>query len=87
MSNTWQEFASYSDAASAEAVAGLLRSEGVPTEVIADQPIPGLVKSVRLCVPSDLMHRAKWVTSKTQLTEAELVFLATGKLEGNENGE
>jgi len=87
MSDTWQEFVSFSDAASAEAVAGLLRSEGVPTQVIADQPIPGLIQNVHLFVPSDLMHRAKWLTSQTQLTEAELVYLATGKLEGSENPE
>ena len=84
MSNNWQEFASYSNVASAEVVAGLLRSEGVPVEVTSDEPIPGLVKSVRLSVPADLMHRAKWVTSQVQLSEAELVFLATGELDAND---
>ena len=85
MSEHWKEFASYSDTASAEVVAGLLRSEGVPVQVSTDQPIPGLVESVRLFVPADLVHRAKWVASQSQLTEAELSFLATGKLDANNN--
>ncbi len=86
MSNNWQEFAVYSDAASAEVTAGLLRSEGVPVELIVDQPIPGLIKSVHLSVPADLVHRAKWVLSQVQFTEAELAYLATGTLEPNEKG-
>ena len=84
MGNNWQEFALYFDVASAEVTAGLLRSEGVPVEVAVDQPIPGLVKSVRLSVPADLVHRAKWVLSQVQFTEAELDYLATGSLDPNE---
>jgi hypothetical protein len=79
MSESWQLFASYGDVASAEAVAGLLRSEGVPVQLTSDEPIPGLVKDVRLFVPSDLLHRAKWIVSQTQISEAELIFLATGQ--------
>ncbi|HYM33941.1 MAG TPA: hypothetical protein VET48_01025 [Steroidobacteraceae bacterium] len=84
MSESWQVFASYGDVASAEAVAGLLRSESVPVQLASDEPIPGLVMNVRVMVPSDLMHRAKWIMSQAQLSDAELIFLATGKLDGDD---
>ena len=87
MSEGWLEFASYADLASAEAVAGLLRSEAVPVQVSSDEPIPGLVKNVRLMVPSELLHRAKWIVSQTQLSDAELDFLATGKLGADDDQE
>ena len=85
MTSEWQSFASYPDLASAEVVAGLLRSNGVPVQVAADEPVPGLVKVVQIAVPSDLLHRAKWVTSQVQSTDAELIFLATGRLEGSDS--
>ncbi len=87
MSNTWQVFATFPDVASAEVTAGLLRGEDVPVEMTVDEPIPGLINSVRLSVPADLMHRAKWLTSQAPLTEAELTFLATGKLESDNEQE
>ncbi len=84
LSNHWQEFAVYSDAASAEQTAELLRNEGVPVELTVDQPIPGLLKSVRLLVPADFAHRARWVLSQAQFTDAELAYLATGALDSSE---
>lgn len=38
---TWREFATYSDAASAEVILGLLRSENIPARVLSDEPMPG----------------------------------------------
>jgi hypothetical protein len=87
MSITWQEFMSYSDLASAEVAAGLLRNNGVPVQLVLDEPIPGLVNRVLISVPTDLLHRAKWITSQAQPTEAELIFFATGKLEAGDNTE
>ena len=87
MSESWDVFESYGDVASAEAITGLLRSEAVPVQLMPDEPIPGLVKCVRLMVPSDLLHRAKWVVSHAQLSDAELTFLATGQLCGSDNKE
>ena len=84
MSNDWQEFATYNDVASAESVAGILRSEAVPVQIIRVEPIPGLVDSVRLLVPTGLAHKATWVLSQAKLSDAELDFLATGKLGGTE---
>ena len=87
MTEPWHEFAAYSDAASAEIVAGLLRSEGVPVEVVSDEPMPGLVQGFRLRVPVEMLHRARWVVSNADFTEEELAFLATGRLSSSDPSE
>jgi hypothetical protein len=79
----WREFAVYADAASAEVVAGLLRSEGVPASVASDEPMPGLTRGFAVTVPPHLLRRAQWILSQAELSDAELSFLATGEL-GNE---
>jgi hypothetical protein len=72
----WRELDWYSDIASAEAVAGLLRSENIPVHVAADEVVPGLVRDFRLLVPPALLERARSVLEQQQLTEEELAFLA-----------
>jgi hypothetical protein len=76
----WREFATYSDAASAAVVAGLLRSENVPASVASDEPMPGLTRGFSVMVPPHLLRRAQWILSQAQLSEAELSFFATGEL-------
>ena len=83
MSEGWQEFAAYSDAASAQVVAGLLRSEGVPVNVVSDEPVPGLVRGIRLMVPAELLHRARWVVANACFTDEELAFFATARLDSD----
>ena len=83
MSEGWQEFASYSDAVSAEAAAGLLRSEGVPVNVSSDEPMPGLIRGFRLLVPTQMLHRARWVVSNASFSDEELAFFATERLDPN----
>ena len=46
MAVEWLEFARFPNAASAEVVAGLLRAEGVPVEIVTDTPLPGLAEGV-----------------------------------------
>lgn len=79
---TWREFATYPDAASAEVVAGLLRSEGVPARVASDEPMPGLTRGSSVMVPPDMVRRAQWILSQAELSDEELAFFATGKLDG-----
>jgi len=83
----WAEFGAYSDAASAEVVAGLLRSEGVPVDIESDQPMPGLTQGFRLMVPVDLLHRARWILDNASFTEEELAYFATGRLGPDEQSE
>lgn len=87
MNEPWQEFAAYSDAASAQVVAGLLRSEGVPVNVASDEPVPGLVRGFRLMVPAQLLHRARWVVANAAFTDEELAFLATNRLDSDGSAE
>ena len=81
----WREFATYGDAASAEVIVGLLRSEDVPARVVSDEPMPGLTCGFRILVPPDLLHRAQWVLSQAQLRDAELSYYATGQLGESDN--
>jgi hypothetical protein len=76
MNETWLEFAVYSDGASAEVVAGLLRSESVQVRVAADEPVPGLVKGFRLMVPPDMLSKARWVLAQAQFSDEELAVAA-----------
>jgi len=87
MSERWCEFAVYSDPVSAEVAAGLLRSEGVPVDVLSEQPSPGMMESFRVRVPIELVHRAQWVFANAQFTEEELAFIATGRLSHDALGE
>jgi hypothetical protein len=86
MRDGWREVDSYSDVASAEAVAGLLRSENIPVRVAADEVVPGLVRDFRLLVPPALLDRARSVLQQQQPTEEELAFLAD-TTEGEETDE
>ncbi len=79
---TWSEFATYADGASAEVVAGLLRSEAIPARVASDEPMPGLIRGFSVMVPPDMVRRAQWILSQAELSDEELAFFATGKLDG-----
>ena len=76
--------ATYGDAASAEALAGMLRSEGVPADVRTVSPLPGIVDEAHVCVPKSLAHRARWLINSSVVSEEELRFAATGEL-GNDD--
>ena len=80
----WQPFQTFSDRGSAEALAVLLDSEGVPTRIESSKLVAGI--EVRHCVlvPASLAHRAKWVLADTDLTDSELDYLATGELSDTE---
>jgi hypothetical protein len=76
----WNVVATFSDVPSAQALASLFRAEGVPTELVSDTSLLGEARSCEIRVPSELAHRARWLMSQAQVTDAELEFLATGKL-------
>ena len=80
MTDAWEEFESFADEASAEALAEMLRAEGVPTQVRTQSPVPGLVENVRVLVPSNLAHRVRFVAASTKVSDEELEYAATGKL-------
>lgn len=79
-------FLSFDDEPSAEAVAELLRGQGVPARVETQSPVPGLVEDIRVVVPKALEHRARWLLRSADVTDGELNFLATGKIDDFDNG-
>ena len=65
----------------------LFRTEGVPAEVVSDTSLLGEARHCEIRVPPELAHRARWLMSQAQFTDAELTFLATGELDGGDNAE
>jgi hypothetical protein len=84
---TWKVVATFSDVVSAHAMMVLFRAEGVPAEIVSDTPLLGEARRCQIHVPSDLEHRARWLMSQAQFTDAELTFLATGELDGDDSPE
>ena len=85
--SAWDVVATVPDVQSAHVLLVLLRTEGVPAEVLSDTPLLGEARRCEIRVPSEMAHRARWLISGAQFTDAELTFLATGELGGDENAE
>jgi hypothetical protein len=82
----WSVLEVCSNHLAAEILASLMRSESVPVLIEAIGAVPGLEQGSRVLVPTDLMHRARWVLAQPKLTDEELELLATAKPPGSEPG-
>jgi len=83
----WQALDTYPNAMAAEADAAYLRSEKVAAKVELTSNLPGSGRA-RLWVDAALVHRAKWLLLKLdKVSDAELEYLATGKLPDPTDGE
>lgn len=80
--DTWSAVAAFEDSISAEALAGLLRSEDILCRVSSNETIPGLATEFAVLVPAEQLRRAQWVMKQAPVSEQELTYLATGKLPG-----
>ena len=79
----WELFKVFADRFEAERVVGLLESSGVPAYVDYGALGVGLEMRFPVYVDTTLAHRARWVMAMTpDVTDAELEYLATGKLPG-----
>ena len=76
----WVLFQSFPDFGPAEAMRVWLQHEGVPTKVESRALESGVEAQYGVFVAKHLAHRARWVAAQLPPTEAELEFLATGKL-------
>jgi hypothetical protein len=76
----WCVLETYGNAISAEVDAGFLRSEHVAAKVEVVSDFPGQDHGARLWVDATLVHRARWLLKLGTVSEAELEYLATGKL-------
>ena len=81
----WELFKTFPDRFEAERVVGLLESSGVPAYVDYGALGVGLDMKFSVFVDTTLAHRARWILALTpEVTDAELEFLATGKLPGSD---
>ena len=76
----WDIFKIFETHASADILADHLNAEGIPTQVIAEKLEAGLESEFQVLVPSELVHRARWVLANSEFTDNELNFIATGEL-------
>jgi hypothetical protein len=83
----WPTVANLYDEKVAQTLASLLEAEAVPTRVAPDPMLVGesLVWEVR--VPLEMFERALELLAKSQYSDAELEFLATGQLSGASGAE
>jgi hypothetical protein len=76
----WIVFRSFPDENAAGALAGQLRSGDCPAEVNPRALGSGVETEFCVFVPRSLEHRARWIVAQLPISDAELEFLATGKL-------
>ncbi len=81
---SWQPFRGFPERGPAEALSVQLESAGVPTKIEATALRNGIDAHYWVHVAKSLAHRARCVTTQLPPTDAELDFLATGKLPGQE---
>ena len=83
----WEVVATLPDVASAHVLATMIRGEGVPAMVVTDSSLLGEARRSEVRVPTGMARRAHWLMSQAQFTDAELTFLATGELGGDDSAE
>ena len=82
--NEWELFRMFPDLGPAETLRMQLEAAGVPTRVESSALESGVESQFRVFVLKALAHRARWVAAQAPVTDAELDYLATGKLPGEE---
>jgi hypothetical protein len=83
----WQVVVTFSDVASGHVIATLFNREGLPAKLILGNPLLGDANGCEIRVPREVAHRARWILSQAEFTDAELTFLATGELGSAEGTE
>jgi hypothetical protein len=78
----WEPFMLFPGLAAAEALRLQLEHHGVPVRVDSTALEIGMETRFCVYVSKALAHRARWVVAQLPLTDAELDFLATGRLPG-----
>jgi len=78
----YEEFRAFLDRGPAESMCSWLESEGVPSCVEARALSSGIESQFVVYVLKELAHRARWIVVQLPPSDAELDFLATGRLPG-----
>lgn len=80
----WESFRVFSSRGPAEALLAQLELNRVPAKIEARALEGCIERQFCVLVSSRLAHRARWIVAQLPPTEEELVFLATGKLPGQD---
>jgi hypothetical protein len=85
MSNSrWRLLVCLSDVPSARILTDQLVAEGINPRVVTDAAVMGQAAPCRIFVDATEMYRARRLLTEEQLTESELIFLATGEQPADE---
>jgi hypothetical protein len=76
----WSVVAKFGDQISAQALFSLLESEDLPCYFASNGAVPGLGTEFAVLVPTELLARARRIRERSQVSEEELTFLATGEM-------
>ncbi|MFY9315119.1 MAG: hypothetical protein WAO95_06115 [Burkholderiales bacterium] len=82
----YEEFRTFPDRGPAESLCSWLEFEGVPSHVKPNALASAMETQFVVYVLSKLAHRARWIVAQLPPSDAELEFLATGKLPGQDEG-
>ncbi len=82
----WVFLTSAPNGPAAQALAGSLLAHGVATRIEAGSDLLGEVGPCGIFVGLAQVHRARWLLKLGEFSEAELDFLATGRLPGEDSG-
>jgi hypothetical protein len=77
----WVPFQRLADLPSAQALLERLLAEKVPARIEAPYLLPAIDGYYIVSVPSEALHRARWVAPEMPFSDAELTYLATGQLD------
>lgn len=80
----WKPFKVFPDLSAAETLRLQLEHHAVPTRIESRALEIGLEAQFCVYLSKALAHRARWILAQLPVTDAELDFLATGKLPGEE---
>jgi len=80
----WRLLVCLSDVPSARILTGRLMAEGINPRVVTDAAVMGEAAPCRVFVDATQEYRARRLLTQEQLTESELIFLATGELPPDE---
>jgi len=75
--------AEVSDLGIADFTVAHLQSENIRATIEPTKFLAGIPSAYRILVPSERVHRARAILREADLTEQELVYLATGELAGH----
>ncbi len=77
-SEDWEIVAVVADTLSAEALVGLLASEGIRARVQADSELLGAARRCHILAPCKVIDRARYLLWQTRFSDEDLAELAMG---------